>query len=112
MECVTFIGGCVRQQSRVLGRSGTALPQKPKHYAVLDTGAMAEYSSSTCLRWTRHGSNPLSTAIRQSRKALPDPPTAVFCFCDRTAVGAYKAAVEAGLIIVRDLAVMGFDIEA
>lgn len=44
--------------------------------------------------------------------ALPDPPTAVFCFCDRTAVGVYNAAVEAGLRIGRDLAVIGFDNEA
>lgn len=44
--------------------------------------------------------------------ALPDPPTAVFCFCDRTAVGVYNAALEAGLVIGRDLSVIGFDNEA
>lgn len=43
---------------------------------------------------------------------FPDPPTAVFCFCDRTAVGVYNAAVEAGLVIGRDLSVIGFDNEA
>ena len=41
-----------------------------------------------------------------------DPPTAVFCFCDRTAVGVYNAAVEAELIVGRDLSVIGFDNEA
>jgi LacI family transcriptional regulator len=44
--------------------------------------------------------------------ALPDPPTAVFCFCDRTAMGVYNAAAEAGLTIGRDLSVIGFDNEA
>ncbi len=44
--------------------------------------------------------------------ALADPPTAVFCFCDRTALGVYTAAAEAGLTIGRDLSVIGFDNEA
>jgi LacI family transcriptional regulator len=44
--------------------------------------------------------------------ALPDPPTAVFCFCDRTAMGVYNAATEAGLTIGRDVSVIGFDNEA
>lgn len=43
---------------------------------------------------------------------LPDPPTAVFCFCDRTAVGVCNAATEAGLQVGRDLSVIGFDNEA
>ncbi len=42
---------------------------------------------------------------------LPDPPTAVFCFCDRTAVGVYNAVVEAGKIVGRDISVIGFDNE-
>lgn len=44
--------------------------------------------------------------------SFPDPPTAVFCFCDRTAVGVYNAAAEAGLQVGRDLSVIGFDNEA
>ncbi len=43
---------------------------------------------------------------------LADPPTAVFCFCDRTALGVYTVAAEAGLTIGRDLSVIGFDNEA
>lgn len=43
---------------------------------------------------------------------LPDPPTAVFCYCDRSAVGAYYAAAELGLTIPRDLSVVGFDNES
>jgi LacI family transcriptional regulator len=41
--------------------------------------------------------------------ALPNPPTAVFCFCDRTACGVYAAAAEKGLVIGQDLSVIGFD---
>jgi len=42
---------------------------------------------------------------------LPDPPTAVFCFCDRTAVRVYNAAGTLGLRIPEDLSVVGFDNE-
>ncbi len=50
-------------------------------------------------------------AFRRLRQ-LPDPPTAVFCFCDRTALGVYNAAGELGLRIPKDLSVVGFDNEA
>ena len=36
-------------------------------------------------------------------------PTAVFCFNDRMAMGAYRAAAELGLTIPDDLSVIGFD---
>jgi LacI family transcriptional regulator len=50
-------------------------------------------------------------ALRRLRQ-LPDPPTAVFCFCDRTAVGVYNAAGEMRLRIPQDLSVVGFDNES
>lgn len=40
---------------------------------------------------------------------LPAPPTAVFCFNDRVALGAYEAAAERGLRLPQDLSVVGFD---
>lgn len=40
---------------------------------------------------------------------LPDPPTALFCFCDRMAMGVYYALRELGLSIPKDVAVVGFD---
>jgi LacI family transcriptional regulator len=40
---------------------------------------------------------------------LPDPPSAVFCFNDRMAMGAYQAAAARGLRIPDDLSVVGFD---
>lgn len=57
--------------------------------------------------WTAEGGR----AGFERLRALPDPPTALFCFCDRTAVGVYLAAAEAGLSIPRDLSVVGFDNE-
>lgn len=36
-------------------------------------------------------------------------PTALFCFNDQMAMGAYRAATERGLVIPRDLSVVGFD---
>jgi LacI family transcriptional regulator len=41
--------------------------------------------------------------------AQPNPPTALFCFNDRAAMGAYDALRELGLRIPQDIAVVGFD---
>lgn len=41
--------------------------------------------------------------------ALPIPPTAIFCFNDRVAMGAYRAIGDAGLRIPEDISVVGFD---
>lgn len=38
-----------------------------------------------------------------------DKPTALFCYNDRMAMGAYRAAAELGLDIPRDLSIVGFD---
>jgi len=38
-----------------------------------------------------------------------DPPTAIFCGNDPTAMGTYKALKEQGLRILEDVAVVGFD---
>ena len=40
---------------------------------------------------------------------LPEPPTAVFCYNDATALGAMRAARATGLRIPEDLSVVGFD---
>lgn len=39
----------------------------------------------------------------------PDRPTALFCYNDRMAMGAYRAAAELGLSIPADLSIVGFD---
>ena len=40
---------------------------------------------------------------------LPDPPTAMFCFNDRMALGALEAARGRGLRVPEDLSIVGFD---
>jgi LacI family transcriptional regulator len=40
---------------------------------------------------------------------LPDPPDAIFCANDLTAVGAYQALAERGLKIPKDVAIIGYD---
>ncbi|WP_229068720.1 LacI family DNA-binding transcriptional regulator [Actinoplanes sp. DH11] len=40
---------------------------------------------------------------------MPNRPTALFCFNDRMAMGAYRAAHQLGLRIPEDLSVVGFD---
>ncbi|WP_234320107.1 LacI family DNA-binding transcriptional regulator [Streptomyces sp. SBT349] len=40
---------------------------------------------------------------------LPDPPTAIFACNDGQALGAYRAAAEAGLRVPEDLSIVGFD---
>lgn len=42
---------------------------------------------------------------------LPQPPTAIFCFNDRIAMGAYRAIGKRGLRIPDDISVIGFDNE-
>ncbi|WP_347108870.1 LacI family DNA-binding transcriptional regulator [Paenarthrobacter sp. S56] len=44
-----------------------------------------------------------------SREDRADVPTALFCYNDRMAMGAYRAAAELGLRIPEDLSVVGFD---
>ena len=41
--------------------------------------------------------------------SLDDPPSAVFCYNDLTAIGLMDAARRAGLALPRDLAIVGFD---
>ncbi len=40
---------------------------------------------------------------------LQEPPTAIFCFNDRSAMGAYDALREMGFVLPRDVAIVGFD---
>ncbi|WP_426763907.1 LacI family DNA-binding transcriptional regulator [Pseudarthrobacter sp. 1G09] len=44
-----------------------------------------------------------------AREDRADVPTALFCYNDRMAIGAYRAAAELGLRIPEDLSVAGFD---
>ncbi|HET9060542.1 MAG TPA: LacI family DNA-binding transcriptional regulator [Acidimicrobiales bacterium] len=41
--------------------------------------------------------------------SLPEPPTAIFAFNDKMAIGAMEAAAERGLSVPQDLSIVGFD---
>ncbi|VAW31523.1 hypothetical protein MNBD_CHLOROFLEXI01-4299 [hydrothermal vent metagenome] len=41
--------------------------------------------------------------------ALPEPPTAVFCFNDMTAIGVINALLKKGIDVPNDISVVGFD---
>jgi LacI family transcriptional regulator len=41
----------------------------------------------------------------------PNPPTAIFCFNDRMALGCYEAAHRLGLSVPKDISIVGFDDE-
>jgi len=45
----------------------------------------------------------------QKLLALKNHPTAIFCYTDRMAMGAYEAITEAGLSVPKDISVIGFD---
>ena len=57
------------------------------------------------------GSGRLDGGVRALRTLarLAEPPTAVFCYNDMTAIGLISAARPAGLSVPEDLAVIGFD---
>ncbi|ODT82236.1 MAG: hypothetical protein ABS76_08235 [Pelagibacterium sp. SCN 64-44] len=57
--------------------------------------------------WTIRGGR--ETAL--SLMSRPNPPTAIFCFNDRMAMGCYEAARILGLSIPQDVSIMGFDDE-
>jgi len=67
----------------------------------------------------RHGLNPgpedgdhfvevIGHEAAQRMLALPEPPTAIFCASDLSAIGAMKAVAEAGLSVPHDVSVVGF----
>ena len=57
--------------------------------------------------WTVNGGRELTLKLLDRK----DPPTAIFCFNDRMAVGAYDAIKSRGLRVPEDISVVGFDDE-
>lgn len=57
--------------------------------------------------WTIHGGRDLTTRLLD----MPNPPTGIFAFNDRMAVGAYDALRARGLRVPDDMSIVGFDDE-
>lgn len=57
--------------------------------------------------WTIHGGRDLTLQMLEQ----PNPPTALFAFNDRMAVGAYDALRRKGLSVPDDMSIVGFDDE-
>ncbi len=76
--------------------------------------ALAAYDVPFDPALVRRGNSMADSGYRYTLELmrLPDPPTALFCGSDRTAMGAYDALRELGLSIPHDVAVRGFDDQA
>jgi LacI family transcriptional regulator len=61
----------------------------------------------------REGNWQVNSGYEQTHRLLElaRPPTAIFCMSDRMAVGCYNALHERGLVVPRDVSVIGFDNE-
>lgn len=57
--------------------------------------------------WTVDGGRALTLRLLD----MPEPPTAIFCFNDRMAMGAYDAIRSRGLTVPGDISIVGFDDE-
>jgi len=57
--------------------------------------------------WTVNGGRELTNKLLE----LDNPPTAIFCFNDRMAIGAYDAVKARGLRVPEDISIVGFDDE-
>lgn len=75
--------------------------------AALDAAGIRYDDRLVAAEYPAEASTGYRAAVRLLRGA--DPPTALFCFHDRMAMGAYRAAAELGLRIPNDVSVVGFD---
>ncbi len=75
--------------------------------------ALASYDVAVDPRLILSGGWTLGSGREQTHRLLEltAPPTAIFCFCDRMAIGAYEAARARGRKIPDDLSIVGFDDE-
>lgn len=73
--------------------------------------ALAERGAPLPGRYHRHGPYAHATGFEGCRSLLSEdpPPTAIFCGNDVIALGAWDAAVSAGLDVPGDLSIVGFD---
>jgi LacI family transcriptional regulator len=75
------------------------------HSALADAGILPDPALVRFVEPTVHFGHRAAAGLL----GLPDPPTALVCFNDKTAIGVMAAAAERGLRIPEDLSVTGFD---
>ena len=105
----------------LIGRGRAAPPRSASSPPAQRYGRPAP-APATAQRWQRPAYAP--TRVRGRRHLIappegrrghdgllepPGPPDAVFCFTDELALGALRAALEAGLRVPGDLSLVGFD---
>lgn len=103
-----LIGLGHRRIAHIGGSLGTTVtPKRFRGYAT----ALAAAGLAAPPEFVRHGSFTIATGVEHMAAllALPDRPTAVFCGSDEIAMGAIRAARQAGLRVPQDLSVIGFD---
>lgn len=73
--------------------------------------ALTDYGIDYEPAWVRFGFGDPDSGYRLALELmqLANPPSALFCGNDRTAMGAYNALHELGLVIPNDVAIVGFD---
>jgi LacI family transcriptional regulator len=100
------LAGLGHRNIAVLTPSRASTPDRP---AEVHVAAEAQRLGLTVAIVT--SAHNLSAATATARRVLrePDRPTALFCFSDSIAYGAYAAAAELGLRIPDDVSVAGYD---
>ena len=72
---------------------------------------LAEHGIRVAAKWQKRGEYTMQSGERCAQELFSgnERPSAVFCFNDEIALGAYKAIKQAGLRIPQDVSVVGFD---
>lgn len=81
--------------------------EKGFRQAMAEWGVAVEDNLVKQAGWTISGGRETALALMSS----PNPPTAIFCFNDRMAIGCYEAARMLGLRVPEDISIVGFDDE-
>lgn len=95
---IAFIGGAEALSARVERVSGYA-------QALLEAGIALDPALTPTATPTRANGAALLGLVMKAER----PPTAVLCYHDLVALGALEAAVDLGLKVGRDIAIVGFD---
>jgi LacI family transcriptional regulator len=95
-----------RRVAMLQGPPGAGGKRNEGYLRALDSaGAPRDAQLVISGEWTRAG----GAAAARRLLGLPDPPTAIFCANDLMALGAIDTAVDLGMDVPRDLALVGFD---